>query len=325
MRQMPLGWLGWRAILLTMPLYAASLADVAADDRAAPDADLRCTLESGPTRSVARVLDAETLLLDDGSEVRLAGAIAPRARDAGDDSVFWQPERDAATALTELLTGQNVELAFSGRRSDRYGRLLAHAFIDRAGERIWVQGHMAANGHMRATAAANNAVSCLAEMLAHEAVARQTRLGLWANAAYQTRRASATYELLRYRNTYQLVAGRIAKVAATRATTYLNFGNDWRTDFTVAVPQSLMRRHAAWAEGLAALEGRDVIVRGWIERRNGPYIELRDPGELVIDTGAPRVAGTYAGRRGRAKPAAADSATEQPPATSITAPDARDL
>src|SRR5688500_18451436 len=38
-----------------------------------------CELEAGPRRTVARVVDGETLALDDGSEVRLVGALAPRA------------------------------------------------------------------------------------------------------------------------------------------------------------------------------------------------------------------------------------------------------
>src|SRR5581483_9604137 len=36
-------------------------------------------LEEGPTRSVARIIDGETVALDDGSELRLIGALAPRA------------------------------------------------------------------------------------------------------------------------------------------------------------------------------------------------------------------------------------------------------
>lgn len=317
----------WRALPLAALLCAAAVPSLAAEEPVAPAAQERCTLEAGPTRAVTSVLDAETLLLDDGSEVRLAGALAPRARDAGDDTVFWQPERDAGAALRELLIGTNVELAFAGRRSDRYGRLLAHAFVERAGERVWVQGHMAANGHVRATAAADNNVSCLAELLAHEALARQAGMGLWGNAAYQIRRAQLTYELMRYWGTYQLVAGRIAKVALTRTTTYLNFGTDWRTDFTIGVPQALLRRHAAWAQGLAALEGREVIVRGWIERRNGPYIELRDPHELSVETGAPRVAGVRSRRGAGPRPAAAESLPEASPPTAGAAPtpDARDL
>ena len=40
-------------------------------------------LETGPMRTVARVIDGETVALDDGTELRLIGALTPRALDAG--------------------------------------------------------------------------------------------------------------------------------------------------------------------------------------------------------------------------------------------------
>src|SRR5205085_5368627 len=46
-------------------------------------------LEIGPARTVARVIDGETVTLDDGSQLRLIGALAPRAVDAGGDPGMW--------------------------------------------------------------------------------------------------------------------------------------------------------------------------------------------------------------------------------------------
>ena len=66
-------------------------------------------------RTVARVLDGETLTLDDGSVVRLIGALAPRARDAGDAPGAWPPESEAVKALSDLVLGKKVKLAFGGR------------------------------------------------------------------------------------------------------------------------------------------------------------------------------------------------------------------
>ena len=58
-----------------------------------------CTLEPGPVRTVARVLDGETLILDDGKAVRLIGALAPRAHDAGAAAGAWPPEIETPTAV----------------------------------------------------------------------------------------------------------------------------------------------------------------------------------------------------------------------------------
>src|SRR4051794_36611652 len=53
-----------------------------------------CTLQAGPLRSVVRVLDAETVLLDDNEEVRLIGALAPRSPDANPGAQAWPPEEE---------------------------------------------------------------------------------------------------------------------------------------------------------------------------------------------------------------------------------------
>lgn len=87
-------------------------------------AEEACKLEPGPTHSVARVLDSETLLLDDGSEVRLIGALAPHL--AGQD-LDGPREREARRLIEEMVAGRDVELKPAGRKHDRYGRHLARS------------------------------------------------------------------------------------------------------------------------------------------------------------------------------------------------------
>lgn len=231
-------------------------------------------------RAVVRVLDAETVLLDDNQKVRLIGALAPRAPDMSIDARSWPPERSAAAALRDLVLGRSVELAYSGRRFDRYGRRLAHLFLTLNGERIWVQGYLLSHGHARAYGLPGS-FACMRELLAHERVARKMSKGLWANAAYASRSATHVRALMRRRNTYQIVEGRVLHVATTRSRTYLNFGKDWRSDFTAGISARLLRRNPAWAKTFAALEGQRVEVRGWIEYRNGPFIAVDDISQIA--------------------------------------------
>ena len=65
----------------------------------------------------------------DGTELRLIGALTPRASDAGAEPGTWPAEIAAAAELRALLLGKSVELAFGGERSDRYGRLQAQAYV----------------------------------------------------------------------------------------------------------------------------------------------------------------------------------------------------
>jgi hypothetical protein len=78
------------------------------------------------------------------------------------------------------------------------------------------------------------------------------------------------------------VAGRVVQVATTKALTYLNFGRDWRSDFTAGIAARLIRDNPELEGTLAALEGKTIEVRGWIEYRNGPFIEVEDPSQIVI-------------------------------------------
>ena len=250
-------------------------------------------LEAGPTRTVARIIDGETVALDDGSELRLIGALAPRAIDAGAEPGMWPLEIAAQEELRALILGKSIELAFDGARADRYGRLRAQAFWMEGDKRRWVQGHLLQQGLARAYAQAGNR-ACSTEALEAERVAREARRGLWADAAYQARSAASARELLRYRNTFQVVEGRIARVGVARGTIYLNFGSD-RQDFSVSVRRDDRGLLGSHADDPKALEGKLVRVRGWIEHRHGPMIDLSAAG--LIEVLDPPVPAAGLGRR----------------------------
>jgi endonuclease YncB( thermonuclease family) len=237
---------------------------------------------SGTTSSVTRIIDGETVALDDGTELRLIGALAPRAIDVGADPGAWPLEVAARAELGALILGRSIELAFGGERTDRHGRLQAHAFRMEGDRRRWVQGHLLEQGLARAFVQAGNR-ACAQELLVAERVARQTRRGLWADAAYQVRPAGSPLALSRYRSTFQVVEGRIARVAQARGAIYLNFGADRRA-FAVSLRRG-DRGHllGAYAGDARALEGLHVRVRGWIEhRRHGPVIDLSAAGLLEV-------------------------------------------
>jgi micrococcal nuclease len=262
-----------------------------------------CALEPGPIRAVVAVLDGETLKLDDGAELRLIGALSPRAPDTaqtgGGDSTFWEPELAAKAALEKLVLGRSIELAYLGRRTDRYGRLLAHAFVtpdqphgqhdaQQEPDRIWVQAHMLGLGHARAYTLPSS-TGCAAQMLAHEAVARDGRAGLWSHAAYQVRDATKPRDLARWRSSFQVVEGTVVRVVETRGATLLTFGNDGTGDFVVVLKSSERRDMKGALAAVNELAGKRVRVRGWIERRTGPAIEIHHPAQIEVVGDGPLV------------------------------------
>jgi hypothetical protein len=80
--------------------------------------------------------------------------------------------------------------------------------------------------------------------------------------------------LSRLTRSYQLVEGVVAAVGEGKSRLYLNFAKDWRSDFTVAVARK--DGDAFKVEGLdiTSLAGKRLRVRGFLEWRNGPMIEV---------------------------------------------------
>lgn len=250
-------------------------------------ADVPCALATGESLGVARVVDGETLLLDDGREVRLVGALAPKPDVLSVALDSWPTARETARALEALVAGRTVTLRYEGRRRDRYGRVLAQAFAVTPGaDPTWIQEHLIRAGHARAYALPGNA-GCIRALIAAEERARVERRGLWAHPSYGVGAASDADALLKLAGRFALVEGRVAQVTHAQRTTYLNFGADWRRDFTASIAGSVVARRDGGAAQLSAMAGKTVRVRGWIERRNGPMIVLGSLDEIeVLDESA---------------------------------------
>jgi micrococcal nuclease len=246
------------------------------------EAQEACAISSGETQGVARVIDAETIALDDGTEVRLIGALPSRGLDAASDGV-------AVAAIEDLVRGRFVELRYGSRRSDRYGRRLAQVFVIDGDARGWLQGQLVESGRARAYALPGND-ACLKDLLVKEQLARLNGRGIWGNSPYRVRNSAQTRELLALRGRFAVVEGKVQKVAASGGRTYLNFGNDWKRDFTAVVPRAVLRGKPEAQEFLSSLEGREVRVRGWVERRNGPLMELSSLDEIEM-LGPPTASG----------------------------------
>ncbi len=232
-------------------------------------------LVPGGTARVSEIVDGDTLVLDDGRRVRLAGIQAPKLP-PGPAGVKPGPlGSEAKSALAELTLGRTVRLSFGGRRADRYDRRLAHLH-DEDGR--WVQGNLLRRGLARVFSLRDNR-SLVADMLALEREARRADRGIWGHAFYRVRSAS---EAPRHLDSFQLVEGRVLDATEVRGRTYLNFGEDWRTDFTVTVSPKDRRRFREESVDLLALEGRRVRVRGWLYRRNGPMIDVTHPEQVEL-------------------------------------------
>jgi len=242
-------------------------------------------LRGGGTARAVKVIDGDTLVLDDGREVRLVGIQAPKLPLGRTNFPAWPLAEESKRALEQVAGGKSLGLRYGGREIDRNNRALAHLYVEgHAGDNAarWVQGEMLRRGLARVYTFADNR-ALAAELLAAERVAREGRRGIWALPYYRVRDAVAdATELSKSADTFQVVEGRVTGTGARDGRTYLNFGADYREDFTIAIPSGA--RAAFRAAGLqpASLVGQQVRVRGWLKRLNGPLIDVTHPEQIEV-------------------------------------------
>ncbi len=242
-----------------------------------------CETQALRTATVAQVIDGQTLRLEDGGGVRLIGALAPEAPRWWKNTKPWPPAERARRVLEELIGASKVELRFAvdEMKRDRHGRFLAQLFVLRDAERIWVQGQMIRRGVAQAYSFKGHRAGARA-LQAYERQARAGRVGLWRAGKFAIVRAESVAALSKRRGAFQLVEGKVLSVARTRKWTFLNFGPDWHTDFTVAIRAGDRGRFRGSDLSLDQLAGKRVRVRGWIGRWNGPVIKATHPEQITI-------------------------------------------
>lgn len=239
-----------------------------------------CDLEPAREGVVARVVDAETVALDDGETVRLVGALAPSAPAWWKGEAPWRAEVRTREALERLVRGRAVRLATGARERDRHNWLLAQLFLAEGEGDPWVQGRLVDAGLARSYSLPGN-TACLRALQKREAAARERRSGIWRDPFYKVWQAKETDALLKRRYSFEVVEGRVVSVAHLRKWTFVNFGADYRSDFTVAVAAGDRQGFAPEIE-LEALEGQRLRVRGWVERWNGPVIKASHPEQIEV-------------------------------------------
>jgi endonuclease YncB( thermonuclease family) len=257
------------AVLFAMLLASAAGAR-AADRPAIPE-----PLAAGEPGTVTEIVDGDTVFLDDGREVRLVGIQAPKLPLGRAGFEPWPLSSEAKAALAELAKGQRVIPAYGGRRMDRHERKLAHLF---RADGTWLQAAMLRRGMARVYSFADNR-ALIRKLQDIERVARGANKGIWAKPYYRIR---TTEEARNDIGSFQLVMGRVRDTAKVDGRVYLNFGQNWRTDFTVTIPAERVGSFTDAELEPLALKGRWIRVRGWLESYNGPMIEATHPEQIEV-------------------------------------------
>jgi endonuclease YncB( thermonuclease family) len=248
---------------------AVSLCAVAVATAAAnPVLAAGCNFEPQGEGRVGAIIDARSLRMDDGREVRLAGI----------ETVATVGRADAASALSALVAGQSVTLRGETDAPDRYGRQPAFVFAESASASV--QSLLLTQGAALVSGTVADA-ECAAELIAAESAARQARRGVWADAAV-IKNAESAGDILTRIGQFTVVEGKVLSVRQAGAVTYVNFGRRWTRDFAVTISRRVSAAFEAAGIALKSLENKRIRVRGFVEARGGPRIEALRVGQIEL-------------------------------------------
>ena len=240
-----------------------------------PKGDFKSMTETGKGR-VAEIIDPLTLRLDDGTIVSMTGLDYP-------DLDYYAPGNFSIMTLKilkDFLVDREVILYQTEEdglgRTNRMGHAVAH--IVRRDDDAWVQGLMISLGLARVRTTKSNP-EMADQMYAIEDVARTAKTGIWAVKGLQILNGDQSRLMI---GSYQIVEAEVVKAAMQKNRLFLNFGKDWRKDFTISISASNRKLFAAQNLDPQSWAGKKIRVRGWLESFNGPYIDVDHPQQIEL-------------------------------------------
>lgn len=156
------------------------------------------------------------------------------------------------------------EFPFTANGEDRYGRTLVESTL---------QADLLNDGAAVYYATAGKIPD---EWRAAETRARTAKHGLWDDRAETVLIGVADTE--KAIGKFKVVEGAITRIYSAKSATYLNFGEDWHSDFSVTIPAKNRRSFTALLDTLKP--GDRIRVRGVLYQENGPMITVMRPDNL---------------------------------------------
>ncbi len=262
------------------PLRAAAVFAAAALALTAP-AYAACGTADG-TVKVVDVDERLDLVLGDGLTVRLIGVSTPDPTRAPDLAV------KVRAFLSEKFVGREGELERLAGGTDRWGRVAADlSFVDPASAtRESAAAALLAAGFAR-VAPAFEPRGCATQRLVVEDAARRAGLGLWSDPRYAVIAATDLSALKRSDGRLVVIEGKIARVGFGRSRLYLDMVP--KGGPTIVVSRKLEMAFARAGVSVDAAAGETVRVRGALDNRFGPRLEVSEPAmiEFLSSSDAP--------------------------------------
>ncbi len=272
-----------RAFFGALALGGASAARADEGCASAPppaDPGGRGALAAGTGR-VKTVSERLELTLEDGRLLKVSGLDPPRPTPDNPDL-----DIDSSVKLAGWLVGKDVAFRVLAARPDRWGRLAAEVFapMDASTSPARPLAQAAIEAGLARFEPDVAAPPCRTELLAAEARARAAALGLWADPYYAVIAAGDHDAFAEKAGTSIIVEGRVTGVDQGGCRTTLLFGPRRGWDFSVTILQRNTKIFTAAGLDLNSFKGRTIRVRGLLDMRFGPQVEVSNPDEIEAIT-----------------------------------------
>ena len=218
---------------------------------------------------VSRIVDGDTIHLEDGRKIRFIGINTP---EIGYKGKLSQPFAQRAKKILQGLLQQNqkVGLYYDKERNDKYKRTLAYVVLSNGQNIAEV---LLKKGLAQSIVVPPNVqqINCFRQL---EKQAREARSGIWQLAVNQLISAN---DLPTKTKGYRLISGRISAYNESRKSIYLQLSNK------LAI--RIAKKDKIYFSGLnlKSLIGKQVLVRGWLNTYKGRQsIHSRSEHDLQI-------------------------------------------
>lgn len=225
---------------------------------------------------VLDVIDGDTIKLSNGRLLRYIGLDTPEVRIKRNGKFEYDPQPfslEATEYNRKLVEGKSIRVEFDVVKKDKYGRLLGYCFV---GD-VFVNAELIKQGYAVLYTWAPN-VKYVDTFIALGKQARANKKGLW----YDFKTINHSQAHL-YVNKIRAVRGEVANTYKSKKCVYLNFGKDWRTDFTVVIFNNVLASFTKKGiDPVVFYKNKKVEVVGRIKEYNGPEIIVNSPSQIEV-------------------------------------------
>ncbi len=222
---------------------------------------------------VSDVFDGDTFVTKQGEKVRLLSINTPEISHNNYPSEPFAVE--AKKYLKAQVKGKKVSLIFSNEKKDRYGRLLAHVYL---GDR-WINKELVEEGLAHVYSFPDSTIKALVlELIEAENKARKHKKLIWSDTTFKTLNATKKIEDWRI-GKFQVVEGVVLKQHKSKNRFYLNFGENWRNDFSVEIPRKYWDK---FTDMQKMYMDKKIRIRGVLKPVNGVLITVTHPEQIEV-------------------------------------------